>query len=109
MADFETELSGLFLQETDEAAGERAAQTAVARIDREDRRRGLVLTTGMITGVAAAASVVARSGAIGAMRDLLAQALAHPPSMQVTPAIWPLAAAALALGAAAVWRPWRNV
>jgi hypothetical protein len=110
MADFETELSGLFQEETgiDAAVGERLADKALARIDGEDRRRGLVLTTAVITGVAAAVSVVARSGAVGAVRDLAALALAHSPAMPATTVIWPLAAAALALGAAAVWRPWRN-
>jgi hypothetical protein len=66
-----------------------------------------VLTTAVITGVAAAVSVVARSGAVGAVRDIATHALLHPPTLPATAVIWPLAAAALALGAAAVWRPWR--
>ncbi|MDB5453763.1 MAG: hypothetical protein JWO33_2341 [Caulobacteraceae bacterium] len=111
MAEFETQLSGLFQEETeiDSGLGERLARAALTRIDGEDRRRGLILTTALFTGVAAAGALVARSGAIEAVRDLFGQAMTHAPPLPAGTLLWPAAALAMGIYAAVSLRPSRTL
>ena len=96
MDDFESELSGLFEEAVDPSVGAPLAGVALARIRREDDRRGLALTTAGVIGVAAAASVIGASGAVRAIRDLVAEAVHNAPHTLNPEVLWPMAAIVLA-------------
>ena len=108
MADFEDDLNALFLTaDRDQETGDRLASAALAQIDREDRRRSLILTTGVVAGIGGAAFAVLRSGAIGAARDIAMQLHAVAPLAGTTTLLWVAAAAVLAVYGAATFRPGR--
>jgi hypothetical protein len=54
VADFDDQLTALFQAETDPALGERMAVQAQLRIDQEDGRRQLILSVGVVSGLAVA-------------------------------------------------------
>lgn len=98
MADFDEQLSGLFLTETDEALGQRLADSALARIEQEDGRRRTILAAGGAAGIGATLFIVDLSGGLGVLRGIGEEALRLAP----TGYVWTAAAAALAVYAAAV-------
>jgi hypothetical protein len=101
MADFETELSGMFQTAVDPAIGPALAEAALARIAREDHRRSLALTLAGVAGVVIAGA----SGAPQAARELIAVsfALATAP-VQPMALLWPVAALGVAVGAIQLMR-----
>ena len=108
MADFEDELNALFLTADDDVeTGERLASAALSRIEHEDRRRSLILTTGVVAGVGGAALAVLRSGAVGAVRDIAMQIPVALPSHASPTLLWIGAAAVLAAYGAVTFRPGR--
>ena len=107
MADFEHDLTQMFLDAPDGGLSQRLANAAMLRIDREDHRRALVLTIAVATGLCVTGLAILGSGAIGATRDLLMQALTTEPKFGLAVLLWPAAAAALAACGAATLRPGR--
>ena len=108
MADFEDDLNALFLTaDQDLETGERLALAALAQIEHEDRRRSLILTTGVVAGVGGAALAVLRSGAIGAVRDIAMQIPVTLPPYASSTLLWVAAAAVLAGYGAVTFRPGR--
>ena len=108
MADFEDELNALFL--TADPASETSdslAVAAMAQIEREDRRRSLILTTGVVAGIGGAALAILRSGAIAAVRDITLQVPAALPSYASSTLMWGGAAVALAIYGVVTFRPAR--
>jgi hypothetical protein len=109
MADFETELSGLFETEVDSSVGPLLASAAMARIQNQDEGRSLALTAAAVVGVAAAGSVVGASGAIRAIRMLAAEAVASAPQTIPPTILWPMAALIMAACAVQALRTARNL
>jgi hypothetical protein len=107
VADFEHELTQMFQDVPDDGLSQRLANAAMLRIDREDNRRALVLTIAVAAGVGVTGLAILGSGAIGATRDLLMQALTAEPRFGLALLLWPAAAAALAACGAATLRPGR--
>ena len=100
MADFESELSGLFETQVDPSVGPPLASAVMARINTQDEGRSMALTAAAIIGVAAAGSVVGASGAVRAIRMLATEAVASVPHTLPPTLLWPIAA--LIMGACAV-------
>ena len=108
MADFEQDLNPLFLvADADAETGERLAFAAMAQIEREDRRRGLILTTGIVAGLGVAALAVLRSDAIDAVRDIAMQVPRMVVAYPTQTLIWVSEAAIVAIYGAATFRPGR--
>ena len=98
MADFENELSGMFQTAVDPAVGPGLAEAALARIARQDRRRGLALTFAGAVGVLTASAVAGASGATQAARELASQALVLTTMpVNLMQIVWPMAAIGIAV------------
>jgi hypothetical protein len=109
MADFESELSGLFETQVDPSVGPPLASAAVARIRGQEEGRSLAITTAAVIGVAAAGSVVGASGALRAIRFLISEAVASAPHSIPPTVLWPMAALVMAACAVQALRTARSV
>ena len=95
MADFDDQLTALFQAETNPALGERMADRALIRIDQEDSRRQVILSIGVVSGLALAGAVAGVAGLLPALRAISFTT----PHITAIPYLWPLAGAAVAAAA----------
>ena len=107
MADFESELEALFQTPGDEALGERLTAVAMARIEREDRRRQWVLSAGVAAGVTVCVTTIVGSGILGEAGRSALRSLEALPRVLEQPLALAAAAALFAAYAIATLRPGR--
>ena len=106
---FENELSRLFLQPSGEADVARLRLQTLERLEREDRRRGAVITAAAGLGAAIAAGAVAASRLEERLAGLFATHALPAPSLDSLPPAWIAVAVGLALLVPLAGRALRDV
>lgn len=97
MAEFDEHLTALFRAPAEPDLSEALADRALARLDAQDRQRRLILITGGVAGIGVTTMAVARSGALGALVDLVHEGLVAAPYLDGMAPIWAVVALGLAV------------